>query len=483
MSYVPTIVQAVDLNDAEIDLYLSQQRMRKLNLTPCTLTIQFGSHTVTARVSGMDQTGPTFIRPSLARALHLPTGYPLLVRYEAIQQRLVFGPYMGILVSTYNAQFPENPFGPLTPFFNEVADTCRQRGGIVCVFRLKDVHWESRTLRGLIRQNGAWRLTTLPLPQCIYNRLISRQTERSDAVGAWIQRCKDLKIPFFNERFLNKWHVHSALEKEAEAAPYLPKTVRYLGHQDLNGMLSEYPILYAKPTNGSMGRGIYRVRRLGDTYQITSVDNGTKRFNSISGLNQYLQKQTRGGSYLLQQGLHLIGLNQRPTDFRVLVQKNRQGEWAVTSMVARVGQNRIVSNVARGGTMMTPVQAMKVCGPWMSSIRPSVQTLRSVALKLSHLLEQSLAGHYAELGIDLGVDVQGRIWLLEVNSKPSKQANTVPVAAGTEPPLKRIRPSVLRLHDYATHLGGYPYIPKPKHNKITGKIKGKGKPVKKKSRR
>ncbi|MFY0542903.1 YheC/YheD family protein [Brevibacillus sp. H7] len=483
MSYVPTIVQAVEPNEAEIDLYLSQQHMRKLNLTPCTLTVQFGSQTVQARVSGMERTGPAFIRPSLARALFLPTGYPLLVRYQANQQCLVFGPYLGILVSSYNAQFPSSPFGLLTAFYNEVADTYRQRGGIVCAFRLKDVNWETRTLRGLVRRNGAWRLVTLPLPQCIYNRLTSRQTEKSDNVGAWIQRCKDLQIPFFNERFLNKWHVHTALAKEAQAASYLPKTVRYLGLHELQSMLSEFRTLYVKPTNGSMGRGIYRIRRSAEGYLVTNAGAGTRLFGSLGSLHQFLNKRTKSTSYLLQQALPLIGISQRPADFRVLVQKNRQGEWAVTSMVARVGQNRIVSNIARGGSMMSPVQALNVCGPWMSSIRPSAQTLRSVALKLSHLLEQSLAGQYAELGIDLGVDVQGRIWLLEVNSKPSKQVNTVPGAAGTESPLKRIRPSVLRLHDYATHVSGYPYTPKPKHSRIIGKNKRKGKPAKKKSRR
>jgi len=481
MSYVPTILQAAEPNTPDIDLCLSAQHLRKLNLTPGTLTVQFGSKTVQARVDGAERHGVTVIRPSLSGALHLPTGVPLLVRYQANQQRLVFGPYLGVLVSGYNAQSPANPFGPLTPFFNELSDTFRRGGGIVCAIRVKDVNWAAGTVRGLMRQRGTWRLTTLPLPQCIYNRLVSRQAERSETVSDWIEQCKKHQIPFFNQRFLNKWHVHTALEQEPEAAPHLPKTVRYLGQQDVKSMLSQHPILYAKPTNGSMGRGIFRIRRRGDAYQITSVNNGSKQFNSISSLHQYLQKRTKGTAYLLQQGLPLIGLNQRPTDFRVLVQKNRQGEWAVTSMVARAGQNRIVSNIARGGSMLSPKQALRICGPWRGSIRPSVQTLGSVALKLSRLLEQAMAGDYAEFGIDLGVDVQGRVWLLEVNSKPSKQANTIPLPDGAEAPPQRTRPSVKRLHDYATYVSGFPYLP-PSVRKQANRKK-KVKQVKKKSRR
>ncbi|GEC92925.1 hypothetical protein BBR01nite_52560 [Brevibacillus brevis] len=226
-------------------------------------------------------------------------------------------------------------------------------------------------------------------------------------------------------------------------------------------MLSTYRTVYAKPANGSMGRGIIRVRSSPEGYRLAFPGGLRKSFTSIQGLHQYLQKRTKGTSYLLQQGLPLIGIQGRPTDFRVLVQKDRKGEWSVTSMVARLGLNRIVSNISRGGQMMTPLQALRVCGPREGAIRPSPQTLRAVALKLAILLEESLPGQYAEFGIDLGVDVHGRVWLLEVNSKPSKSAKTVPLPEGAEELPRRARPSVIRMLDYSAFLSGFPRTIQP----------------------
>ncbi|MDF2681252.1 MAG: hypothetical protein K0R47_2442 [Brevibacillus sp.] len=461
MSYVPTIVQAYEPK-SEVDLYLPQAHMRKWNLFTTALTVQFGNKQVRARVSGIDRNGSTLIRPSIAQSLHLPTGIPLLASYQANQQSLVFGPYVGILVSTYNSQFPQSPFGPLTSFFNESADICRKRGGIICAFRLQDVNWEAGIVRGLVRKGGVWRQKVLPLPQCIYNRLVSRQRERSEQMTNWVQRCKDANIPFFNEQFLNKWHVHAALENQEAAEVYLPKMVRYHSQDDLKNMFATHRMVYAKPANGSMGRGIIRLRRTDQGYQLARPGGLNKTFSSIQGLHQYLSKQTKNKPYLLQQGLVLIGIQNRPTDFRVLVQKDRKGEWAVTSMVARLGQNRIVSNISRGGSMLPPLQALRLCGPWASTSRPTPQTLRAVALKLSVLLEEALPGHYAEFGVDLGIDVRGHVWLLEVNSKPSKSANTVPLPEGVEEPPRRARPSVVRMLEYAAYVSGFPRAAKAK---------------------
>lgn len=471
MSYLPTVVYPHEPKSG-VDLYLPQRYMRKWSLTPSTISVQFGSSIVHARVSGSERTSQTLVSRNLAQSLHLPVGMPLFARYQPSQQTLVFGPYLGILVSGYNAKNSFSPFGPTTSFFNEVADIYRKRGGVISVFRPQDVDWEARTVRGLIRRGGAWRKTVLSLPQCVYNRVVSRQWERSEAMTTWVQRCKDASIPFFNENFLNKWHVHSALEKQESAIPYLPRMVSYQGEEQLQEMFSHFHTVYFKPANGSMGRGIVRLRRTQSGYQAVSPGGINKHFSNLAGLHRYLHKLRHGKSYLLQQGLRLIGVNGRPTDFRVLVQKNNTGQWAVTSMIARLGQNRIVSNVSRGGSMVSALRALHICGPWHGGARPTPQKLKNVALKLADLLEKALPGHYAELGVDLGVDVNGRIWLLEVNSKPSKTTSARPLPEGVEEPPKRARPSVLRMYDYVSHLCGFPRKSKS-NSKRSGKKSGR----------
>jgi len=481
MSYVRIKVHADELATPEIDLIVPQNVLGKANHTTHQLTVQFGKRSIEANVKSTSRSSRIYMRPALVNNLYIPKGVPLLVRFDASRNCLILGPLVGILLSTIRTSYSTNPFGFLTPFLEELADTSRKRGGLICAFTLEDVDWETETVRCMIRKDDVWQRCTLPLPQCIYNRLTSRNTEKSEKVNAWIERCKKFDIPFFNEHFLNKWHVHKALAEQAGTHAFLPKTVRYRSMEDLQNMLQEFRTLYVKPANGSMGKGIYRLKKTPEGYQCKSAaSTGTRIFKDIAKLHEFLWKRIEEKQYILQKGLSLIGIENKPTDFRVLVQKNHRGVWAITSLVARTGRNTVVSNVSRGGTMMRAAQALHLCGPWAGSVRPSVASLKHLAIKIAELLEQTIPGHYAELGIDLGIDVNGRIWLLEINSKPSKALNTlqppeVPEGAeGAEPPEvpRKARPSVRRLFDYSSYLSGF-ILKKKTVNRARVKLKRK----------
>lgn len=460
MSNIRTIIQAVDSQSEEYGVYLPNHAVNFLKIPASTLTIAFGSQETQGTVVRRTDGRATQITVSLLRRLRLPVGMPILLRYDSIRRRLVFGPYVGVLLAKHNGPNSSMPFAGISTFMNEISDVCYEKGGVIGVFTPQDIDWGNQTVRALVRKRASWRSYTLPLPQCIYNRLPTRQYEQKEQVGASIQRFKDLHIPFFNDQFLNKWHVHDALSKEEQTNAYLPKTVRLFGAHDLKQMLNDHRMVYVKPTSGSMGRGIYRINKTTNGFQLQyATMNGsvTRSYPDIPALYQALRKSIQGTHYLLQQGLVLIGVKRKPADFRVLVQKNQRGEWAVTSLVARLGQNHIVSNVARGGMMTKPDQALRIAGPWVGSIRPSVQSLKNVALQVADTLERVLTGHYAEFGVDLGVDVNGRIWLLEVNSKPSKSDSTIqrPEGEGEEVSTYKIRPSVRRLYEYSSYLSGY----------------------------
>ena len=55
-------------------------------------------------------------------------------------------------------------------------------------------------------------------------------------------------------------------------------------------------------------------------------------------------------------------------------------------------------------------------------------------------------GQFGELGVDLAITRSGKIYLLELNSKPSKADNTLTL------PSPKGRPSVHRLLDYTLFL-------------------------------
>jgi hypothetical protein len=69
-------------------------------------------------------------------------------------------------------------------------------------------------------------------------------------------------------------------------------------------------------------------------------------------------------------------------------------------------------------------------------------------LKIAKGIETQIPGHFAELGIDLAADAFGKVWLLEVNSKPSKE-DTTPWNEN------KIRPSVTKVVRYAQFLAKF----------------------------
>ena len=70
--------------------------------------------------------------------------------------------------------------------------------------------------------------------------------------------------------------------------------------------------------------------------------------------------------------------------------------------------------------------------------------LRTTSITIASALEKQMNGSFGELGVDLAVDKQHQIWLLEVNSKPSKTDPQLPGAG-------KIRPSARKVMQYAKY--------------------------------
>lgn len=400
------------------------------------------------------------LKESAARSLRLSVEAARLgLRFDPGEKRFTIGPLVGVLVAGMSPG-PEGPFGSITDFCREVIQTCRTRGGVGFVYTLSQVSAETNSVEGWTYRGGHWVKQTFPLPYCSYNRIGSRRTERKEDTQGRLDILKQKGGLFFNEQFLDKWLIHQKLTANSSASRLLPHTVVYSGASSLQAMLNQHAYLYAKPSSGSLGHGIIRIARKNGEYicQYETVNGAaTRRFKTFAALHTMLKPRLSKRTYLLQKGLHLIRSQGGIVDFRALVQKGRTGDWAITSIVGRTGaRNSIVSNVARGGTML-PLSRSLAASTLPPSMRAAVAgTVRRQALAVARLFEQSIGGHYAELGIDIAVERSGRVWLLEVNSKPSKTNDAVASTTGGP------RPSVVRIVDYCFYRNGFTALSKKK---------------------
>lgn len=334
----------------------------------------------------------------------------------------------------------QNPsFKNIHTFCEELHEYVSKSGGFFYVFTLNNTSKEAFT--GFYFDEKKWQKAQLPLPDFVYNRIHGRRTEVSKRFKAFMELAKEFQITVFNHRFLSKWEVHEWLVQRNQLTAFLPET-HLLTRALLENMLDTYNDLYIKPLNGSQGRGIYWVNQ--------QDDHITLAFSKKEGIHQqpYKNKAEVIGAiienigsqpFLIQQGLDLLEWDGNKLDFRALCHRKNNHEWKVTSVVARSSaEDHFASNLALGGQLLRPNRVLATFFDKQYA-HSKLMLMKELALEVANCISNHVSGLMVELGIDIGIDVQGNLWLIEVNSKPSKNLGDQ---------RQRIRPSAKAIIHY-----------------------------------
>ncbi|MGO4107968.1 YheC/YheD family endospore coat-associated protein [Paenibacillus sp. YAF4_2] len=421
-----------------------------------SITLRFGTFRKTVKIIPVPKYDGMRMNQSLGRQLGILTNTALRLQYEASSTTLRLGPLIGVLISRDYPSTPDKPFGTITMFCKELVDGSASQGAHVYFFTPNHIAGSSdKQIEGWTFANG-WKKTKLPMPDVINNRLTSRKLESKASVQSFFKEMKNTHhASVFNEKFLDKMEVFDALKKDQAVTRYLPESHFLRNYTTLKSMCARYSNVFLKPSKGSLGKGIIRVsKHEGDTYQaLFTTGTGTRRqvYPNLVKLFSNISTKMKTIRYQIQQGLTLIEIQKRPVDFRAVVQKNATGKWTLTSVVARTASSQhFVSNLARGGTLSTVSEAVARSNIFAGK-EGAAKRLRTAALTIAEGIDKQIPAHFGELGIDLALDTNGRVWLLEVNSKPSKSDNT-PLNQEND---NKIRPSVRNVIQYSRFLSGF----------------------------
>lgn len=329
-------------------------------------------------------------------------------------------PIIALLTEIKDDNGPD--FGKVHSFCEELHQGISELGGTFYVFSLKGFSDEGVEGFYYDDDDDEWKKGSLPFPNVIYNRVSSRRTEHSKGFKGFLNKLDSLGIKIFNHRFLSKWDIHEFLKKEEHLHPFLPETHLYT-EQLLASMIAQHDELYIKPVHGSQGRNIIQLAREDGLFHASLSSLPAKElpaFSTIPELAKAISPIVKKQLCIIQKGIQLSELNGRRMDFRVLCHKNAQHFWKVTSIVARVSAEQyFVSNIARGGEVMKPIQTLSLIFG-KEQARQQVALMKELALETAEAIGQHAEGLTAELGIDIGIDIKGNLWLIEANSKPSK---------------------------------------------------------------
>jgi glutathione synthase/RimK-type ligase-like ATP-grasp enzyme len=371
--------------------------------------------------------------------------HKFLAKYDQTNEMIYIGPIIALVTEIPSIQEDQEPnFGSIHTFCKELNQFVTKSGGFFYVFHYCDFSEES--VNGYYFDDNKWVSAKLPLPDVVYNRIHSRRSEQTRLFKTFRNVLEQFSIPMFNDRFLSKWEVYQHLIQENSIHPFMPET-RLLSQENFYELIDQYESLFIKPIHGSQGRNIIKLVKeeehiLLQTSKAPEQNHLTKKYlkkDVFYQLKPYLHNRI----YIIQQGIPLLHFEDKTMDFRVLVHKNHRNLWEATSLVARISaEQQFVSNLAKGGKIMKPLQVLTSFFKKETAVQ-LISLMKELAIHAAEIISHNTNGITGELGIDIGIDDSGMPWIIEVNSKPSKNF---------EDKVTKIRPSAKAIIQFCTKL-------------------------------
>lgn len=329
------------------------------------------------------------------------------------------GPVVGVMADLSNNNI--KPFGGQSYFISQLLTAGRKYGQICYAFSPYSINFKGRSVIGYSYGKNGWHKAVFPMPDVVYPRESGYSPPKLHVRNLLeAQGCK-----FINPPLIGKWQTYKILSANEELLPHIPETRLVNGFKQVDSMVKRYRSVYMKPVAGSQGRNIIRIVRLKKSkhyqyqYQVNKQRvKGTA--NDLSRLQSSLKSVMGKRTYIVQQRINLLRSHGNIIDVRVLVQKDHSGEWSVTGKACRVGSNgSITSNISAGGSGRKVEQVLANSFSNQGKRTEISSNLDRVALEVARTMDDYRPA--GEMGIDLGIDINGWVWFIETNLRPARQ--------------------------------------------------------------
>lgn len=212
---------------------------------------------------------------------------------------------------------------------------------------------------------------------------------------------------------------HRLLVKNRDLAATLPST-RSLTKESFYSMLNRYKHIIVKPSGGSGGVGVMSISLIDHQKYRLHYGRTQQTISGIGNTYSFVKNKTNGRSHIVQRKIALAKVNGRPFDIRVMVQRNKNSKWVITGKLAKIaGAGYIITNVARSKGRVSPLSAAisnsNIRG---MSTRGMLNKIDQISLKAANHFERYY--RIRTVGMDIGLDDRGKVWIIEANFTPSR---------------------------------------------------------------
>lgn len=271
---------------------------------------------------------------------------------------------------------------------------------------------KNQTINGKIYENGNWIEKKFPFPDVIYNASYPL-TEKAEIIVDYLSEI----IPFTSHSVGDKLHVFNQIKKGKSFEQYLIPTNELTKVDRLMKMVHLYPKVIIKPLSGHQGQGIVFIEKEGTKkYRVNEA--GKISIYRKQELIEFASRKIQEQEYLVQRFISCQIKSGQVYDLRLHVQKNGEGKWVITAIYPRVGTvGTITSNMGGGGytCYLDILLKNEFEDSWFDMKKTLEHFSISFATHFDSLYEDV---SFDELGIDVGIDENQKLWLFEVNWRP-----------------------------------------------------------------
>lgn len=213
----------------------------------------------------------------------------------------------------------------------------------------------------------------------------------------------------------SKWEIHRLYAGHSKFRKRMPPT-SVLSRSTLKKFINLYPSVYIKGKNEHTGFGIIKAWKTKDGYRYVKVKGEPESANTLEELYEKVKDGRKSRSVLVQKAIDLAEIEGRPFSVRVMLMRDGRKNWRYAGMLAKVaGDDSVVTNVRRGGGYAATIE--QALSKALGYNRKKIESMKKRLIGLSYQLIRYAASKYKtyETGLDIGIDKQGRIWIIEVN--------------------------------------------------------------------
>lgn len=289
---------------------------------------------------------------------------------------------------------------------------CKYHGIDLIYLRPKDVNVDNGRVTGKMFIDNKWLTVETDLPKFI-------------DISPYCFKARNRKImKFLRENTLlsddrvnrlSKVDLQERLKEDEKFRHLVIPTGDADNFNEVQDYLDKYQTIVLKPVAGEKGKGVFIVKKEKKEYSI-GYQKKEKKLNEKRFIEFY-EANIKNKKYMLQKYVQSRSLQGDPFDCRIHVEKNGNGEWVSARNYIRIGiGQKVVSNISQGGGVSDPEPFLKAnFGDKWEEIN---EKLNKLAVTLPYKIEELRDTTLMTMGMDIGIDVDGDLYLFEINGAP-----------------------------------------------------------------